>query len=435
MSKRPELLITNGPMSGKRFAVRDGGLRLGRSSSNDVHLPDEGLSRNHCLFETVGESGIRLTDLASANGTYLNGKALGGDPEELKAGDLIEVGETVLKVVGDEPEPSAAAVPGNVDLGLGARAGEKDVAARRSPKANLLWAVAVVAVLVAIAALLFMPKAETKPGVAAVSEDEPVLREAHYEKVEANAEGIFRYEMTLSADRVLQVSIADVPKSDCNVPPKSKVLDDAAMKELGDILAFRAIKDLDREYAGEEPDPPALTSWTLRLVYSNRARSVRVINTQEPEAFRTIREKLEAFSKNELGLWAIQYSREKLISLAEEALSVARAKWEDRDVKYGNLFGAVASFREALSDLETVNPKPDCHAAAKEGLAAAEAELTRRYAEQRFLADRALNLSQWTEARKELQVLVEMIPDRGDDRNREASAKLVDVEKRMKGGK
>jgi hypothetical protein len=27
-----------------------------------------------------------------------------------------------------------------------------------------------------------------------------------------------------------------------------------------------------------------------------------------------------------------------------------------------------------------------------------------------------------------------MVPDRGDDRNREASAKLIDVEKRMKKG-
>ena len=34
-----------------------------------------------------------------------------------------------------------------------------------------------------------------------------------------------------------------------------------------------------------------------------------------------------------------------------------------------------------------------------------------------------------------MRVLMEMIPDRRDDRNREASAKLIDVEKRMKGNK
>ena len=34
-----------------------------------------------------------------------------------------------------------------------------------------------------------------------------------------------------------------------------------------------------------------------------------------------------------------------------------------------------------------------------------------------------------------LSVLLELVPDRADDRNREAAAKLIDVEKRLKGGK
>ena len=80
MSRRPWLLVTNGELAGRTFEVGPGGLRLGRSSSNDIHIPDEALSRNHCLFEADGEDGVRLTDLASANGTILNGKgpALGG---------------------------------------------------------------------------------------------------------------------------------------------------------------------------------------------------------------------------------------------------------------------------------------------------------------------------------------------------------------------
>ena len=77
-------------MSGTRFEVGPGGVRLGRSSSNDVHIPDEELSRNHCLFEQSGEAGIRITDLASANGTFVNGEQLGSDSRELKGGDTIE---------------------------------------------------------------------------------------------------------------------------------------------------------------------------------------------------------------------------------------------------------------------------------------------------------------------------------------------------------
>ena len=46
MVQRPELEIASGALAGKRFAVPPGGLRLGRSSSNDICIPDEELSRN-----------------------------------------------------------------------------------------------------------------------------------------------------------------------------------------------------------------------------------------------------------------------------------------------------------------------------------------------------------------------------------------------------
>ena len=436
MAKRPELEIANGALAGKRFSVPQGGLRLGRSSSNDIHIPDEELSRNHCLFEAVGEDGIRLTDLASANGTTLNGRPLGDAPANLKPGDVIVVGTTVLRVVGEgAPTPPAGAV----DLGLG----EKTVAAspgarakRRSPLANILWAVAILVGAAAVYVLLVAPPGETAAeDVQAVPEDEaPAVKEVFYEKVEANQDQIFRYVMTLSPDGVLKVSVDNVPAESRHVT-KSQKLDEKALAELNDILAFKALREIDRAYEGVEPDPPALESWTLRIVYSTRVRTIRIVNTQEPEAFRAVREKLETFSKNQLGVWALQYSREKLVALAEESVALGRAKWEDRDVQYGNLFGAVKAYEEALFYLETVNPKPACADDARKGLETAKAELEQRYANQRFLADRAINLRQWETAQRELSVLLELIPDRGDDRNRAAAAKLIDVEKRMKGDK
>ena len=121
--------------------------------------------------------------------------------------------------------------------------------------------------------------------------------------------------------------------------------------------------------------------------------------------------------------------------LAEEAVALGRSKWDDRDVQHGNLFAAVAAYRDAIGYLETVNPKPPCMEAARKGLEETSAELEKRYRDQRFLADQALNRAQWDVAQRELLTLMEMIPDRHDERNREASAKLMDVEKRMKGGK
>ena len=432
--KRLELRIETGGLAGRNFQVKDGGLRLGRSSSNDIHIPDEELSRNHCLFEPVGETGVRVTDLASANGTIVNGKMLGADSQDLKAGDIIEVGTTTILIVGDRPP--AALAKGAVDLGLGKPEEGTSAPAprRRSPVANILWCVLVVIGAAAIYLVLTAPRGGVESTPAAIADAEPHVREVFYEKVEATLEGIFRYALTVASDGTVCVTLDDTHENRHPViPPKQ--LDERAMKELDEILALRALREFDREYIGPEPDPQALTSWRLKVVYDSAARSVRIVNTQEPEGFRVIREKLEAFTKNELGIHAIQYPREKLIALAEESIAVGKAKWDDREVQHGNLFASAAAFREAIFYLDTIDPKPECIREARHGLEESVKELEKRYRDQRFLADRAINLGQWETAQRELTVLLEMVPDRADDRNREASAKLMDVEKRVKGGK
>ena len=429
--KRPELMIMNGALAGRRFEVKSGGVRLGRSSSNDIPIPDEELSRNHCLFEPVGEAGIRVTDLASANGTLVNGTALKDNPVELKPGDVIEAGSSVISVIGDQPLPNAK----GVDLGLGARAAESAPSAvrRRSPLANALWVVAVLLVGFVIYLMLVTPPEPSEGAPIAIRDEAPVPQEVAYEKVEASQDGIFRYSLAVTPDGQIRVTLDDTKENRHPTIPAQR-LDDRARAELAEIVSLKALDGLEPEYLGLEPDVPALTSWRLRVVYSTGVRSVRVVNTQEPEEFRTIREKLEAFTKNELGIHAIQYPRAKLVELAEESIALGKAKWEDRDVQHGNLFGSLTAFKEAIFYLETVDPKPDCIADARKGLEDATKELERRYGDQRFLADRAINLGQWEDAQRELQVLLEMVPDRGDDRNREASAKLIDVEKRMKRG-
>ena len=431
MKRRPDLVIVNGELAGRRFSVGSGPLRLGRSSSNDIHVPDGELSRNHCLFEPLGETGLRVTDLASANGTVVNGEMIGSDPVELKDGDVIEVGQTVIRV-GNEPPPRKPAGPsGSVDLGLD-RQGQADGAAakRRSPLANVLWAVAVLVVCVAIFLILTAPKAEQPASPQPVAEEIPSVCEVVYEKVKADAEGIFRFAMKFGADGMLSVEIDDTANNR-RMQPKSVRLSDKGRAELNEILEWRRLKGLDREYVGVEPDPPAVDSQLLKVVYSSRVHSVRIVNTDEPEAFAAIREKLAAFSKSELGLWAIAYPRKRLVELAEEAVRLGDTKWNERDVGYGNLADAIVAYREAIFYLETVNPKPDCAAAAAAGLKRAKDELDRRVKDQRFRADRALNLSQWGRACDDLKVLLEMVPDRNDDRNRDARQKLISAEKNL----
>lgn len=443
MARRPQLIICGGRLDGRRFDVPEGGLRLGRSSSNDIPIPDEELSRNHCFFEPSGEDGIRLTDLASANGTTLNGVVIGSDPVELQRGDVIEVGRTIVRVGeigGEDPTVRSVRASGRakVDLGFAEAMrrktpGEAAESARpQVSKRLVLWLIAALVVVTGGVILLLAPGHTEPEAPVPVADDPSVVVEFSYEKVKADSGHIFRYELSLSPDRVLSVRVDDIPGEDRH-SQKSRPLTDQSFAALGDILDFRKLKDIDREYAGIEPDPPALDARTLRVVYSNRSRIIRVANTDDPEAFREIRERLESFAKNELGIWAIQYPREQLVEFARQAFEIAEAKWADRDVEYGNLAASVSSYREAIVHLETVNPAPDFLSAAKTGLERATAELGKRFDDRRFLADRAMKLSQWTEAKTELQALLEMVPDRDDPRHRETRAKLLDVEKKLQG--
>jgi len=457
MSKRLELLIASGPAQGRRIRVGSGGVRLGRSSSNDVQLTDEGLSRNHCLFEPSGDGGLRVTDLASANGTFVNGEQLGVDPRELSEGDAIEAGSSTVVVVAEgaeAPPPKASAGPqrglsgGSVDLGLdpGVR-GEGAPAphgasspgaapadsARRSPVANILWAVAAVAVAAATAVILYAPRGDDGPAVRPVDESaEPQMLELSYEKVEADASRIYRFLMTVDQSGVLRVAYDDVPGENRHVDKKKK-LEEPAMRRIREILDTPGFSLLDSEYGGRgASDGNSLSSYRIRTVGWDGVRDVLVENTQEPDAFRQVREALEAFSRNELGIWAIRYSREKLLELSSQSASVGDAKWDERDVEYGNVSAAIKAYREAVFYLDTINPKPDGYAAIKHKLSRAEEELRRRYEDQRFLADKALNLGDWEQALVELRILCGMVPEKDDPRNAEANAKLVDIENRIK---
>lgn len=447
MAKRPELLIETGELKGKRFSVTETGLRLGRSSSNDLHVADEELSRNHCLFEQDGEAGIRVVDLASANGTFVNSVQLAAEPRALKPGDIVEVGGVRICIVaeGELPPPAAVAKPAGaaVDLGLGPKpaAGEAPAAgaapaARRSPLANVLWAVAALSVVSAIIIVLMAPNgrgtSKRPDAVQQAAAASAELTSLFYEKVEADASRIFRYQMTIDAAGVLRVVYDDVPGENRHVD-KSAKLNETALARIGEIFDSSGWNDLDREYVGQDADSEnALKRWRIRLVRGGTVKQVLVDNVFEPEAFLSVREALETFSRNELGIWALQYSRDKLIELSAESERIADGKWEEREVEYGNLANAVKAYKEAVFYLETVNPKPANYADLKDKLRKAVDELDNRYKEQRFRADRAINLGEWDTAKEELRVLCDLVPEKSDPRHAEANSKLVDVETRIK---
>ncbi|HLF92493.1 MAG TPA: FHA domain-containing protein [Planctomycetota bacterium] len=95
----PILRLRTGPNAGKVYDVRSA-LRLGRHPYNEVSFEDPAVSRYHCWI-TLSEGKALVEDLASANGTFLNGERV-AKRVPLKAGDVLRIGSTEVLFAEDE---------------------------------------------------------------------------------------------------------------------------------------------------------------------------------------------------------------------------------------------------------------------------------------------------------------------------------------------
>lgn len=80
-----------------RLEIQEGEtLRVGRDMSNEVVLDIPNVSRFHAII-TATSSSVRVADLSSTNGTYVNGNPVTA-PVRLGSGDTLEIGSAKLKV-------------------------------------------------------------------------------------------------------------------------------------------------------------------------------------------------------------------------------------------------------------------------------------------------------------------------------------------------
>jgi transcriptional regulator with GAF, ATPase, and Fis domain len=82
---------------------------IGRGATNDVALDDPAASRRQSIIR-ADDDGFLVSDLGSANGTFLNGARVLA-PVRLRTGDLITIGSTRLTFVGEAAQKSAADAP------------------------------------------------------------------------------------------------------------------------------------------------------------------------------------------------------------------------------------------------------------------------------------------------------------------------------------
>jgi predicted Zn finger-like uncharacterized protein len=95
-AKRLSLAILDGPDAGSVYRIEKPRVTIGRANA-DLTLNDSEASRNHAAIE-VRDTGIRLLDLGSTNGTLMGGAKI---LEPMEIGDKAEfqVGATTLMLI------------------------------------------------------------------------------------------------------------------------------------------------------------------------------------------------------------------------------------------------------------------------------------------------------------------------------------------------
>jgi pSer/pThr/pTyr-binding forkhead associated (FHA) protein len=83
---------------GQRYPLRTGANKIGRRDSNDIVLPDPYVSGQHALIEIAGTS-VRLTDLGSTNGTFIEGERLAPNmPTVITEETAFTLGQTAVRL-------------------------------------------------------------------------------------------------------------------------------------------------------------------------------------------------------------------------------------------------------------------------------------------------------------------------------------------------
>lgn len=448
--KPVHIIVESGPDKGVEFTIPLEGARVGRSTSNDIVLNDPSISRFQCRYYFKNDIDLAISDLASTNDTMVNDRKI--QDVQLHVGDRIMVGETVMKVMLDTitldahataagaaaltppadldsvrltpaASPSVTAPP-VIDLGLERSAPQDRPGGLLPHFRKLLVAGGITLGVIALAAavMLVLNPAPEKAGGAQTA---PAL-ELQYEKIDADQENIFRYALTLK-DGLLTVRVDNLQenrKISREARPDPKVL-----SQLAEQLARTGFMALEAEYVGLQPN--VWDAAELSVTLDRKTHQTRVINRVEPDAFKTAREYVEEFGKAEVGLWALALTPEKLKELAAEAWLQGQKMFDQREVRYENLALAIKAITETEALLETVEPKPDYYAEALSARDECKRLLQTRYEDYLFRADRAIKLRDWPDANNNLQVIIQMIPDRTDERYKTAYKKLVAVQRNL----
>lgn len=100
------LLVQTGKYKGKRLKLPGTETLVGRDEAALVRIGSTDVSRRHCLLTPTSE-GVKVTDLDSQNGTFINGVPVAPEAVLLPGGTLT-VGPMTFQLQSTEPERKAS---------------------------------------------------------------------------------------------------------------------------------------------------------------------------------------------------------------------------------------------------------------------------------------------------------------------------------------
>jgi MoxR-like ATPase len=104
------LIFLNSKDRGKVISLKESGTRIGRAEENDIEVDDIEVSSHHAVVEK-SDGQWRVYDLNSTNGTWV-GKTRVRGISNVKSGDGVRVGETIMLFTDKAELPKTEAKPG-----------------------------------------------------------------------------------------------------------------------------------------------------------------------------------------------------------------------------------------------------------------------------------------------------------------------------------
>ncbi len=426
------LRFLSGPRAGTVFKMEGKQARLGRSSGNEIAIKDPLLSRDHCLFE-VNDGELYLTDLASANETFVNEVAI--DEVRLMPGDMVIVGESHIRVelAGKEAEAAALAVEhgGNrIDLGFGKEQGE---AKHKGGLRMILWLAAGVCVLLGGTVFILesgnlLGGGEETAAPAPVVEDKTF--EVYYECLDVGIDESLRYEIRLTAERELS-SVRDVYSEKSTATHRDKTKKDVSpelIAQLAESIRNAGFYRLNEDLTGVAPNREHHKEYRLLVIDGKAIHRCRVLNRPLPDEFIAAQERLESFAKNELGTWTDHLSVDELLAESRKAYDIAYSFERDKDLKLGNLWEALKQYQLALLHMETLDPKPEYFEDTRTRIEAVTKAIDEMCRTRSVEAERTYSLKLYRESRQAQKEILEIVPDRSDDRYKTAERKILQID-------